>query len=223
MKKIWFSTIFYLLLIGCSQASAPPTAANSLPVKTPAEVKSPVVSANNLISAQGIGMAKLGMKLGKLKKILGAKTEFQVKSPFIVDFDAVAVVQNNQVQFYILYPAGTKLADTAIIEVLKTDNPRYQTAQGVGAGTLLKDAAAVYGEATLSYNLDNEGREYVNFANQPADRMAFRLGSYGDQSLAGIYPSQSTQGSLYETKQYKEGAKIIAIEINCFPGNCPRQ
>ncbi|HBK66914.1 MAG TPA: hypothetical protein DD000_26355, partial [Cyanobacteria bacterium UBA11166] len=146
-------------------------------------------SNNQIISSNGIGNAKVGMSLGQLKQILKGKAEFKVQSPFIVDFDAIAILQNGKPQYYILYPAGSPMRDANIIEALVTDNPDYQTAEGIAPGTPLKKAAAVYGNPDLSYSLANESREYVKFAKQPSKHIAFRLGSANDGNLAGIYPS----------------------------------
>ncbi|MBE9128628.1 hypothetical protein IQ257_01780 [Coleofasciculus sp. LEGE 07092] len=158
------------------------------------------------------------MTLGQLKKLLGDKAEFQVQSPFIVDFDAIAIIQGGKEQYYILYPAGAPMADTDIVEALVTDNPRYRTSEGVGAGTPLKKAETAYGDATLSYNLANESREYVKFAKQPSEDIAFRLGAGNDGSLAGIYTSP--QKEFNETKQFKDTATIRLLEVYCGK-NCP--
>ena len=118
-------------------------------------------SEHQKISAAGVGPAKVGMTLAQLKQLLGAQAEFTVKSPFMVDFDALAVSQSGKVQYYILYPSGRTLADTSAIEAVLTKNPDYRTTVGVGPGTPLKQAAAVYGKATLFYNTENESRELV--------------------------------------------------------------
>ncbi|MCA1994869.1 MAG: hypothetical protein LDL41_22900, partial [Coleofasciculus sp. S288] len=79
-----------------SNNSTPPTA-NPFPSSsespTTAVPKGETSGNNQLISAGGIGPAKVGMTLGQLKQLLAGKATFQVKSPFIVDFDAIAVVQ----------------------------------------------------------------------------------------------------------------------------------
>lgn len=173
------------------------------------------------ITAQGIGPAKLGMTYGDLKKALPEAT-FEVKKPFIVDFDAIAVQQGGQTLFEILYPAGDSLSESTPIEILRSENPNTRTAAGVGPGTPLSQAESAYGKATLSYNLDNEGREYVSFANTPIERLNFRLGAYGDNSLQGIYDQAAGEGGNRETNRYKEGATIQAIELTCVPGKCPK-
>jgi len=158
------------------------------------------------------------MTLGELKKLLAGKAQFQMVSPFIVDFDAIAIVQSGEVQYYILYPAGSPLADSDLIEALITNNPKYRTTQGVGPGTSIQQTEAVYGDATLSYNLANESREYAKFAKQPAKNISFRLGAANDGSLAGIYPAQ--KGEFNQTKEYKKTTSINFVEVYCGK-NCP--
>lgn len=60
------------------------------------------VPAKFTISTRGIGDAQIGLTYGQLKAKLGQAAQFQVKAPFIVDFDAIAVYQSGQVQYYIL-------------------------------------------------------------------------------------------------------------------------
>lgn len=201
-------------------ATASPEAEKSSPRQSPtaATPKLAAPTATQLISANGIGPAKVGMTLGELKKALAGKAQFQVNSPFIVDFDAIAVVQGGKEQFYILYPAGVPLADSDIIEALITNNPNYRTAQGVGAGTPIQQAETVYGDATLSYNLANESREYVKFTQQPAENISFRVGAANDGSVGGIYPE--AKGELNETKNFQKNASIRFVEVYCNQ-NCP--
>ncbi|MBA2748468.1 MAG: hypothetical protein H0U45_06940 [Tatlockia sp.] len=150
------------------------------------------------------------MTFGQLKQVL-PDTKLKVESPFMVDFDAIAITQSGKVQYYILYPAGTKLADSDPIEMLVTDNPNFRTAKGVGPGTPLKQTETVYGDATLSYNTSNESREYVKFANQPAQNLLFR--SFApNQQFAGIYASPS--GEYNETKKFQESAKISSVLVS---------
>lgn len=229
-----FSVIGAIAITSCQEqtpdtyATSPtpsPTATASpaeSPNLNPSPSPSPSESATALeITAQGIGPAKLGMTYGELKKALPEAT-FEVKKPFIVDFDAIAVQQGGQTLFEILYPAGDSLSESAPIEILRSENPNTRTAEGVGPGTPLSQAESAYGKATLSYNLDNEGREYVSFANTPIERLNFRLGAYGDNSLQGIYDQATGEGGNRETNRYKEGATIQAIELTCVPGKCPK-
>lgn len=171
------------------------------------------------ISSAGIGPARLGMTFGQLRQRLGPEAEFKVESPFVVDFDAIAVSQCGQVQYYILYPAGTTLADTNEIQILLTENPNFRTAQGVGSGTLLRQAKAVYGDVTLSYNTSNESREYVKFARQSQRNIHFRPVAVG-QKFAGIYPLPEREYN--ETKIYHSDATIRSVEVACLPQICTK-
>ena len=168
------------------------------------------VATSKSISSQGIGSAQLGMSYGQLKAQLGKKAQFQVKTDFRVDFEAIAVLESGQIQYYILYPAGEKFQDRDVIKMLVTDNPNYRTSAGVGPGTSLLTAQKVYGQATLFYNRANESREYVKFAKQHAANIYFRSGTKAGE-LAGIYLNSSQE--YQETTKFKPEAIINSVEV----------
>ncbi len=212
-----------------NSSSTPAAAISPTPTTSPSVVNSPTATAKavilkpptnkeQLISADGIGVARVGMTLGELKQILAGKAEFSVKSPFIVDFDAIAVSQGGKEQFYILYPTLLRLADTDVIEALVTDNPNYRTAEGVGPGTLIKDAKTAYGDASLSYNSQNEKREYVKFAKLNTKALAFRVKPPQGKPIAGIY--SASKGEFKQTKDFQQTATINLVEVYCRE-NCP--
>ena len=170
-----------------------------------------------LISSAGIGVARLGMTLGELKQILGEDAEFRIESSFMVDINAIAVIQNGSTQYYILYPVGTTLTDSEPITYLMTKNPDYRTQEEIGVGTTLQQAETIYGEATLFFNTSNESREYVSFANQKSQNIRFRP-SINDVGFAGIYGSDLEEYN--ETQDFHSSAKIDSIEVFCPPQNC---
>lgn len=186
-------------------------------------VASPTIPTQNspaarTITAAGIGPAQLGMTFEQLKQRLGPEAGFKVESPFRVDFDAIAVSQSGgRVQYYLLYPAGTTLADGDPIQSLVTDNPNYHTVEGVGPRTLLQKAVAVYGQATLAYNTANDSREVVRLANQPARNIHFRPMAVG-HNFAGIYLSSLKEYN--ETRKYQNKASIGSVEVVCLPPSC---
>ncbi|MBV6627155.1 MAG: hypothetical protein KI793_30160 [Rivularia sp. (in: Bacteria)] len=167
------------------------------------------VDASRLISTQGIGDARLGMTYAELKKTLDSKTTYEVKSPFMVDFDAIAVNQDGKTLYYIIYPAVETFSNSSKIETITTENPDFVTDKGVGAGTKIKDAQAAYGKATLGYHTQNESREYVTFANQPSD-ISFRpLTPPG--RFAGIYKSPLQEYN--ETDKFKQDTAIKSVSV----------
>ncbi|MDL5056441.1 hypothetical protein [Geitlerinema calcuttense] len=214
MKSPFFLCGLLILLVGCNQ-NTPTPAVSPNPTVYPTAASTPVIpqsenDPSKLISDTGIGEARIGMSLGELKQALGSNAEFRVESPYIVDFDAIAVRQNGEAQYYILYPAGTTLQDSDPIELIYTENPQYRTVDGVGPQTPIQTAEAVYGQPTLSYNYSSEGREAARFANQP-QKLLFGLGNANRGDLAGIYPE--SQDEYNETSQYKEDAKIQSIIV----------
>ena len=188
-----------------------------------------VVADEFLISAEGIGKAKLGMTLAELKQISDPDTEFKIISPFMVDVNAIAVSQKGIVQYYVLYPVGTTShpdkstpTDNDPIALLMTDNYNYQTEEGVKVGMSIEEAENIYGNATLAYNIEGESREYITFSNNPPNLkfMASFFKSISDGlAFSGIYPEYP--GVVYTTDKYQKDAAIAAIEVSCTADNCP--
>ncbi|MEG4310246.1 MULTISPECIES: hypothetical protein [unclassified Microcoleus] len=198
----------YLTLISVPGSAVAPGGANKLGETAKTAQKTP--SASLTISDRTIGAAKVGMTFGQLKKALGSTAQFKVESPFMVDFDSVAVSRSGKVQYRIIYAAGTKLKDTDVIELLMTENSNYKTVQGVGPGMTLKQAEAIYGKATLSYNVDNEMRENVVFAKQPTRNIMFVPKADGKQ-LGGVYGAG--KGGFYQTNKYHPNAVIKSVMV----------
>lgn len=229
VKPCFFLFSLTLLLTGCNGSSNLPVAESPAPTPSssatpasptlnkPSDETAQAAAEDVLISASGIGAAQLGMTLGELKQKLGPDVEFSVQSPFIVDFDAIAVRKAGEVQYYILYLSGQTFTDGDPIQGLLTNNPKFQTAEQVGPKTPLKDAEQAYGKATLSYNTQNESREYARFANQPAGNISFSVGN-GSTSPSGIYSSPNAEYN--ETQQFKDGAAIQSILVVCLTEDC---
>ena len=227
-KKI---SLAVLLLLGCSLPIVKSQIKTTKTVSSPetADIQSAIAD-EFLISANGIGRAKLGMTVGELKQISDRDTEFEVVSSFMVDVNAIAVSKDGLVQYYILYPAGTTShpnkstpTDNDPIALLMTDNYNYQTQEGIGAGTSIEEAENIYGDAVLSYNIEGESREYITFGDESSDNLNFRAAYFKSISaglgFSGIYPEYP--GAVYTTDKYREDATIAAIEVSCHPNNCP--
>lgn len=164
------------------------------------------------ISTDGIGPVRAGMTLAQVKQTLGAGYQFQDIPNFMVDFGAIAVTQGGEPELYLVYFAAEPIRDRDRVPFLMTDQPRHRTAAGVHAAMTIADAAQRYGRARLTYNTDDEGREYVQFENAPAD-LSFRTdGSPGN--YAGLYgPTQTGEGS---TERYRPDATIQFIWVDAF-------
>ncbi len=169
------------------------------------------------ITPVGIGGAKIGMSLKELKEQMGQGFQFPIKASFIEGFDAIAVTKAGAVQYYIPYPAGTQFTDADKIQHLMTDNPNYRTEQGVGPGTSIKQAATVYGGATLSLSKENESREFINFTQHP-NGLAFRPKPVGNHNFAGDYPDSNDE--YLKTQKYDNKAAIGQITVSCADDQC---
>lgn len=236
MKKIVLLTS--LLLFSACQLQNPDTQlksqnVNSTVSSSKANKIEPkvVVDDRVLISANGIGKAKLGMTLGELKAISDENTKFEVIPSFMVDVNAIAVSQDNVVQYYILYLASTTSQpdqaapnDEDLITILVTDNSEYSTQAGVKVGMPIQQAEEIYGDATLAYNTEGESREYITFGAQNPQNIRFRASFFklisDGLGFSGIYPEYP--GVAYTTDKYREDAAIAAIEVACVLDSCPK-
>ena len=184
------------------------------------------ITSEYLISANGIGKAKLGMTLGQLKKIVDRNTEFNLVSTFVNDRNAIAVSKQGLIQYYILFDADSNEAklnptDNSLIVSLVTNNYNYQTEQGVKVGMPIKEAENICGNAILFHNLNGTG-EYIAFKNYDLDTIRFRASSLKSLSnglgFSGIYTQYPSVA--YTTDKYNKGAAIAAIEISCNKDAC---
>ncbi|MGB2926872.1 MAG: DUF1176 domain-containing protein [Limnothrix sp.] len=176
-------------------------------------VRSP--AADQLITATGVGMAKLGMTLGELKQLLPEgytvqPTELGVDLP-----PAMQVSFYDAAQFDLAFSdEDTSITNQSKIEMIVVRSPMYRTAEGVGPGTPLKQAIAQYGAATLSYNTETESRESIEFADglfpKTTDSSIWlRSNQWTVTDFAGIYPD-STE-SYQQTQAYHDHAAIASI------------
>ncbi|MEM9244265.1 MAG: hypothetical protein AAGA67_00775 [Cyanobacteria bacterium P01_F01_bin.153] len=194
-------------------AAQPPAAASysaPRPNAGPAEVDQDV-----LITPSRMGPVEAGMNLGQIKQTLGDKAQYKTIENLMVDFSGIEVSYDGELQFYLIYYAGDPISDGYEIPMVWVENPKFQTADGVGPGSSLAQASNAYGTATLSYSLEDEMREYVNFDRGP-DNLLFRSGPRDEgEMFAGIYKeTPETSDSVYfKTQQYREDGEIAAIIV----------
>ena len=168
-------------------------------------------AANRTITADGVGDAALGLTPDELAAALGPTFEVSDEVRITVDFDGRIVTSDGAVQF-----RAAMTDNTDKLTLFLVSNPDYATAEGVGATTTIAEAEAIYGDATLSWNPDNEGREFVSFANGPEGRITFRTPGIGGTNV-GIY-----EDGQFDTAEYEDDAAIAAVWVSCISGtDCP--
>jgi uncharacterized protein YecT (DUF1311 family) len=153
------------------------------------------------------------MTLEKVRGLLGPDQSLTPQPNLLVDWDGMVLKEKETPLIYLLYPAGTVITDNSTVGLLMVVDPRYTTPEGIGPGSPIAAAEAVYGQATLSYNTDNEMREYVRFAQSPS-YLSFRTEGTPDQWV-GRY-SGSADGSYYETQEFDPEGKIQSILVDGF-------
>lgn len=225
MKRIIL--LVTLILSACQTKIATP---RSQTAGFATSAKTQTVSSEKSISTTGIGRAKLGMTLKRLRKISDRNTQFQLIPSFIENVDAIAVTQKGIVQYYILYDANgdtqsnsSETIENRLITSLVTNNDNYQTEHGVRVGTSIREAEDIYGDAVLAYNTEGKaGEEYVTFGAKNPDNIKFKASYFklisDGLGYSGIYPEYP--GVSYTTDKYRADAAIAAIEVSCNPDNC---
>lgn len=161
------------------------------------------------ISASGVGDALLGMTADELADALGPQFDISDEVRITVDFDGRVISRGGDVQFRAAKTEGDERLTLFIVS-----NPDYATAEGVGPTTTIADAEAIYGEATLNWNPDNEGREFVSFDNGPDGRVFFRTPGIGGTNV-GEYADGE-----FETTEYDPDGEIAAVWVSCVSGDC---
>jgi hypothetical protein len=91
-----------------------------------------------------------------------------------------------------------------------TSHPDFRTAEGVGPATPLGEAARIYGAPTLSYNVNDESREYASFPDYPSGNVLFRVGPDSTGSPVGRY---TTRGEVATTTAFDGDARIRYVLV----------
>jgi hypothetical protein len=193
-------------------ATVPAAADSSAPAATPDGAVDAVgpIDSTTLIRADGIAHARAGMTIGDLRAALPADAHLGELTPFMVDIDAMPVVRAADTLYHVLIPAGEPSGDAAAINIVATTNAAFRTAEGVGPGSTLGEAAAAYGAATLSFNVNDESREYATFARLP-ESIRLRVRPASDATAyAGVY---DTQGEHNETSRYDPAARVMMVLV----------
>ena len=117
-----------------------------------------------------------------------------------MDFDGRIITRNGVVQF-----RAAMTDNTDDLTLFIVSNPEYVTARGVGPTVTIAQAEAIYGDATLAWSPDNQGREFVSFANGPEGRIAFRTPGIGGTNV-GVYANGE-----FETSDYTKMALLSQL------------
>lgn len=151
-----------------------------------------------------------GMSLDEAEKA-APSLSWRYEPAFMVDFSAACAIQGSEELFCALVYENSDRNGDDPIEAIAVFGPSLATEEGVHAGMTLADAAAIYGEPTLAYHLENEGREFMSFAGAP-DWLNFRASSKSTPNgYAGIYPPRPEGEVAQETGDYAPDAVLDSL------------
>ena len=172
------------------------------------------------ITATSMGPATLGNTETGLAVELGSSYTLTPGVTPFVDLEGAEVSQGGVTQFYALRSSGEGPELTVFI----TDNSEYQLASGIGPGATVDDAVAAYGAATVSFNTDNESREFAVFDRGPAGRVQFQVEGPTAGETAGNY--DPVADGFNETTDIRPGSVVTpsgstASAANVLPLNSP--
>jgi hypothetical protein len=120
------------------------------------------------------------------------------------------VIQGTDTLYHVLIGAGEPSSDETTIDLLATTHSAFRTADGIGPGSTLAQAAIAWGEPSLSYNTNDESREWAEFAALPASIMVRVQPASDTASFAGVY---ATQDELNQTTRYDPAARISMVMV----------
>jgi hypothetical protein len=164
------------------------------------------------ITQDGIGLATRGLSVGELRDALAPAARLgPLDQAFMVDVSAVAVIAGTDTLYHLLFPSLDVLDDSMRIELVATLNGRARTADGLGPGITLAEAATACGPLTLVYSVYDELREYAVCPSQPAN-ISFRTNPVSDDEMfAGTY---STDAEYNTTTTYDPAARIRMVMVD---------
>jgi len=181
-------------------------------------------SMNVLITSESIGPVNLGDSMDNLRKILPT-SEYNYKAEeYMVDAYGCIISNKKTGEELLIVGLDEETYQTCegTINLIRTSNKIFKTAENIGPGSLIADAETKYGKASLTYHTENESREGVSF--EKSLNNAWFIPSPPDQNdnFAGIYTptmykdenGEEYEDSLHETSSYKQGAYIDTISID---------
>ncbi|NDC83077.1 hypothetical protein EB093_05360 [bacterium] len=161
-------------------------------------------SESTLISPEGFGFARLGVTWGRLKRAMGPGVEC-FEGRFGMGYRGISVVQDGEEQFVVLFPEWKRYPiDSDPVLMMMTYNRKFRTKEGVGPGTPISVAQAIYGTPNLTFDTKTK-QESVSFKSMPWDKIRFGL-----IPVTGEY---SSKGSVKTVSGYPEGSFINYVEI----------
>ena len=199
--------IFALAAAGSAASIAPNSfvpSAHAAPKKVPDSL---------LVTTKSIGPARLGRNVAALKKAFPGSV--------------VAIADDGPIEYYTLKKNGqdllyfwtreagkgdsSKLRDADIVSSMWTSDPHFKTSRGIGPGSWLHNAVAVYGTPRISFDPHNESGIFPAYSDKLWFEPEAPRDPKTDVRVAGIYTAQELKGLSGTTTKFKRGTRITSI------------
>ncbi|MEM8695121.1 MAG: hypothetical protein AAGE05_03760 [Pseudomonadota bacterium] len=138
------------------------------------------------ITETGVAGIETPRTLGDFVEAFPAGTALSFQPVYMVDFGSLCARSGGEDAICVIfesYDVENYRADIPVM-AMGVYSDQCRTAEGVGPGTSIADTVASYGAARFGYSYENEGREYVSFANAP-DAYSFRAESETGEAMQG--------------------------------------
>jgi hypothetical protein len=157
----------------------------------------------HLITRSAIGHVRLGMTLDDARRALPTASFSRTS-----DGDGAALVEadfghhNSLILWADENDPASPIDWSKRIVTIETFSAAFHTREGIHPGSLVTDAAKVFGPVRRITKSEIESREYVTFARQP-QALTFRI------DYTGIF-----RPGLRQTTSFAPGAKISSIAVS---------
>ncbi|WP_299327499.1 hypothetical protein [Parasphingopyxis sp.] len=164
--------------------------------------------------------------LGDFAAAFPEGTALNFYSTYMVDLSALCVRSEGEDALCAITFAEESYTAEAAVESLIVSSPICNDAAGVGPGTPVSTAIEAYGEPTFGFSWDNEGREYVTFANAPSNFLFRARSDTADAETqtggltvpggehGGDYSGVEGDGTYFETSTAYPDAEIREVWIS---------
>ncbi len=182
------------------------------PLVAPAQA-APKVPASLLITTKSIGPARLGRSVAALKKAFPGSV--------------VTVPSDGPAEFYTLKKNGHDLiyfvtresatGDSGVIRyddtvsAMWTSDPHFKTAKGIGPGSWLHNAVAVYGQPKIALSTAEESGIFPSYSSKLWFEPTGTRDSSSGVRVGGIYTAQQLENQDGTTTRFKKGTRIRVI------------
>lgn len=140
--------------------------------------------------------------------------EWVFEPVYMIDFSALCAEREEKELFCALILATDAPGPKDRIETIAVANPSLATRKGVRVGMLVSAAEEIYGDARLTYSLENESREYLTFRDAPYRYAFSAFSTASEDGRVGLYPDLPDGAVSQETDRYAPDAVIEVIWVN---------